>query len=519
MRNIFIVLLTCSIFSLQAQDSLVSKKFSFGGYTKEFAIGGTQINDNRAMLFNITSNCVTGTCQHGLGMALISDNGQLIRSAAFGHTINDFDVVEAYKSSDGHCMALGNSTNDVVILQKIDTNLNLVWNKSIPLDPAVDQSDIYIYAAAEIDSRNQVLYANQWFTFDQAGNTVRSKKYVNGFNANSKFDLSAMKKVTANRYAIGGHICDASGFDSDPFMMITDSLGTIIKSKKYKVPSSPYTDQISAIFVKSSNEILALGHKYNDFFMMSLDSNLNITWAKTYSGTGLAAYTHQAVQVNSNCIVVATSGLAFALDASGSVLWSKNINYGSNAKIYATDTCHFATYSTKTINNWGSGFWNKMDAQGNMALAMSAPFALTASSATFTTSTPLITDMGAATTTLTSIPFTVVNTVQAVDSAKVQIASASNCNAEPSVLGTLQGMDQNISVYPNPAHNVLHFNFTYNTIGKYEIRILDISGKMLTIHTNLHGNNSIDISGLRGGLYFYEVLMNGVVTTGKFLKY
>jgi len=141
-----------------AQDSLVSKKFSFGGYTKEFGIGGTQLSDNRAMIFNITSNCVTGTCQHGLGMALISDNGQIIKSAAFGHTINDFDVVEAYKSADGNCMALGNSTNNIVILQKMDTNLNILWNKTIPLDTGIAQSGLYLYAAAEIDNHNQVLY-------------------------------------------------------------------------------------------------------------------------------------------------------------------------------------------------------------------------------------------------------------------------------------------------------------------------------------------------------------------------
>ena len=218
---IFAILISSNF--CKAQDSLVSKKYSFGGYSKEFGIGAAQINKDRAMLFNITSNCVTGTCQHGLGMALISYNGQLLKSAAFGHAINDFDVVEAYGSSDGSCMTLGNSTGDIVILQKIDTNLNIVWNKALPLDASVDQSGLYLNALQEIDNKHHVLYANQWLTFSNAGTLLASKRYFNGFNAKSRFDLSAIKKLNSNRFVLGGHICDAAGFDSETINIGSES--------------------------------------------------------------------------------------------------------------------------------------------------------------------------------------------------------------------------------------------------------------------------------------------------------
>jgi hypothetical protein len=519
MRTVLITIFSFLTIISTAQDSLISKKFSFGGYTQEFGIGGTQISDNRAMLFNITSNCVTGTCQHGLGMALISDNGQLIKSAAFGHAVNDFDVVEAYKSADGNCMALGNSTNNIVILQKMDTNLNILWNKTIPIDTGIGQSGIYLYAAAEIDNHNQVLYGNQWYTISKTGTTIRSKRYLNGYAASNKFDLSAIQKLTTNRYAIGGHICDVSGFDSDPMVMLVDSLGNKLKSKKFMMPNSPYTDQISAIYIKSDNEILAFGNKYNDFFMMSMDSNLNLNWTKTYTSTNFSAYTNQVTKVNSNCYVIVGSGVVFALNAQGTTLWAKTIDFGLKPNVYATDTCHFATYSTKTINNWGSGYWNKMDAQGVGAANISANITLTATSVNLTSATPNIVDKGSSVMMSTSIPFSVVATVQATDSAIIKMPSTSNCGSKPNEILESIAAQNIFNVFPNPTTQFITFEITNNNQTNIEIEIADICGKKINSYNSTNSTLQINLSNMPNGIYFYQVKMNKQsIQNGKFLK-
>jgi len=519
MRIVSLIIFCFLYITSFAQDSLVSKKFSFGGYTKEFGIGGTQLSDNRAMIFNITSNCVTGTCQHGLGMAVISDNGQIIKSAAFGHAINDFDVVEAYKSADGNCMALGNSTNNIVILQKMDTNLNIVWNKTIPKDTGISQSGIYLYAATEIDNHNQVLYGNQWFTISKTGTTIRSKRYLNGFAASNRFDLSAIQKLNNNRYAIGGHICDVSGFDSDPMIMIVDSLGNKLKSKKFIMPNSPYTDQISAIYIKSDNEMLAFGNKYNDFFMMSMDSNLNLNWTKTYTSTNFSAYTNQVTKVNSNCYVIVGSGVVFALDAQGTTLWAKTIDFGLKPKVYATDTCHFATYSTKTINNWGSGYWNKMDAQGVGAANISANITLSATSVNLTSATPNIVDKGTSVMPTSSVPFTVVNTVQATDSAIIKMPSASNCSLKPNAIDETNAVPNNFNVYPNPTTQFLTFETSNNNQSNFEVEIADMCGKKINSYNSTNSTLQINLSNMPNGIYFYQIKMyKQFIQNGKFLK-
>lgn len=519
MRNLFLFIFCLTTIVSTAQDSLVSKKFSFGGYSKEFGIGGTQLSDNRAMIFNITSNCVTGTCQHGLGMALISDNGQLIKSAAFGHNVNDFDVVEAYKSADGNCMALGNSTDDVVILQKMDTNLNIVWNKTIPKDTGIGPSGIYLYAASDIDNHHQVLYGNQWFTISNTGSIIRSKRYLNGYDASNRFDLSAIQKLTTNRYAIGGHICDVSGFDSDPMVMIVDSLGNKLKSKKFIIPNSPYTDQISAIYIKSDNEILAFGNKNTDFFMMSMDSNLNLNWTKTYTSTNFNAYTHQVTNVNSNCYVIVGSGVVFALNAQGTTLWAKTIDFGQQPKVYATDTCHFVTYSTKTTNNWGSGYWNKMDAQGTGAANISANITLTTTSVTLTSAIPNIVNMGSSVMPSSTVPFSVVTSVQATDSAIIKMPSASNCGLKPNAIAETNAAQNFIKVYPNPVSQSLTFEAINSSQTNYKIEIADICGKKINSYNFTNSTLQIDLSNIPNGIYFYQIKTNNqAIQNGNFLK-
>jgi hypothetical protein len=507
LRIIIALFVSSSI--LHAQDSLVSKKFSFGGYGKEFGIGGAQINKDRAMLFNITSNCVTGNCQHGLGMALVSDNGQLIKSAAFGNAVNDFDVVEAYGSKDGTCMMLGQTIGTSLIFQKLDTNLNILWNKNIPLDAAISQSGLYLYAAKEIDNKHEVLVANQWCTFDNLGNLIRSRKYLNGFNATNKFDLSAITKLAANSFVVGGHICDVAGFDSDPFLMLTDSLGNKLKSKKYQISASPFTDQITAVLNNGANEILAFGHKFNDFFMMSLDSNLAINWAKSYTAPNLNAYTHQITKVNANCYVAVGSGVSFAFDASGGILWSKSIDFGSQPKVFATDTCHFAIYSTKSINNWGSGYYNKMDAQSNAAIQNFVNIPLLAINMPVVAYTPNIIFGGSTSAALGSINFTIVPSIKAVDSASVMIKSNANCDIEiPNNTNNII-KERTLEIYPNPSNGI--FNIKNKSVNF--VRVYNTMG--LNIYSSRLVSNQINLTTLPKGNYYLQLFSNEDVVIKK----
>lgn len=82
-----------------------------------------------------------------------------------------------------------------------------------------------------------------------------------------------------------------------------------------------------------------------------------------------------------------------------------------------------------------------------------------------------------------------------------------------SVNGTKQVISQNISIYPNPAHNTL----VVHGINEYEsIRFTDITGKSSTL--TVRENNQIDVSQLVRGIYFLSIDNHGeICKLGKFI--
>lgn len=70
-----------------------------------------------------------------------------------------------------------------------------------------------------------------------------------------------------------------------------------------------------------------------------------------------------------------------------------------------------------------------------------------------------------------------------------------------------------ISIYPNPASNVLYIN----TVNKVEVVIYDTQGK-LVISKHVDANNTIEISALKSGIYFVKVLSDGRISQHRLIK-
>jgi hypothetical protein len=63
-----------------------------------------------------------------------------------------------------------------------------------------------------------------------------------------------------------------------------------------------------------------------------------------------------------------------------------------------------------------------------------------------------------------------------------------------------------VTVYPNPAGDEVHFRFE-NTAGEGSIVICDVLGKQVrAVNASLSGTVSMDIRGLKQGLYYYRIL-------------
>jgi photosystem II stability/assembly factor-like uncharacterized protein len=73
-----------------------------------------------------------------------------------------------------------------------------------------------------------------------------------------------------------------------------------------------------------------------------------------------------------------------------------------------------------------------------------------------------------------------------------------------------------VSIYPNPARDILNFTTTDNT-SINNVSILDISGKVV-LNSNNFNSNSVDISKLQSGVYFVKFSSDEKSIVKKFIK-
>lgn len=73
-----------------------------------------------------------------------------------------------------------------------------------------------------------------------------------------------------------------------------------------------------------------------------------------------------------------------------------------------------------------------------------------------------------------------------------------------------------VTVYPNPANELLHFSAVGNA--PFAVRVYDLTGQLLQTETLINGG-ALDVSGYAPGIYLYELqFANGDTQKGKFVR-
>ena len=73
-----------------------------------------------------------------------------------------------------------------------------------------------------------------------------------------------------------------------------------------------------------------------------------------------------------------------------------------------------------------------------------------------------------------------------------------------------------ISVYPNPATNILNIKIGNNDV--QTINIIDMTGRVINTISVSNEIETLDVSGYENGVYFYQVIKNGeAIKTEKFI--
>jgi hypothetical protein len=97
-------------------------------------------------------------------------------------------------------------------------------------------------------------------------------------------------------------------------------------------------------------------------------------------------------------------------------------------------------------------------------------------------------------------------------------ASNGNCSDihtfEVLVTGISEWMTSNISLYPNPAHDMVNLECPINS----NVQLLNVTGQTIQVITNSNNKEIIDINQLNTGVYFIRVVSNDNVSILKFNK-
>jgi len=78
---------------------------------------------------------------------------------------------------------------------------------------------------------------------------------------------------------------------------------------------------------------------------------------------------------------------------------------------------------------------------------------------------------------------------------------------------------QTISLYPNPNNGTFTLSYSQLSIPNSQFEIIDVLGRTVYTHyIYIEGKETIDVSGLSNGVYFYQLINNTETCRGKFVK-
>ena len=508
-------------------DSLAFKAYTMGGGNRESGQLGIRLDSRQSVLFNITSNCNTAQCQHGMAGIRIDNNGNMIHARKIGSAVLDVDPRTAIYTSDKHILLVGSYTTDDRLLLKMDTMFNVVWTRMIDLKPTYDvtvaDDDI-----KELNGRYYLVMGNQFVKLDTAGNVLLCKHFgalPNNPDPDNEVNFYTMQQLGPDRFFVAGSIIDdaqTSNFSDYGLVAIIDTNGTVLKQKKIDA-GAPYDDVITHAFKVSNNQIKVFGHWDNSVYMADVDSNLAVSNAKKLSGANI--YNHSVCYNGTDRFLVSayqntTKTYAFAVDNNGAVLWSKGLNNGAgyfNTSCYRLSDCAFAIYGSTTVNTAvaNKGFWMKLNENGlSASTSMESPLTITATALTATATACNLVDSGQWQTNFTSENFIFDNTAIS-DSLFHRAVNPISCPEVNSVHEIAKESEGELCA-PNPFSGSMSIggDWELNKIGS--LRVYDITGRTIYSAERVSSKN-ISFDGEVKGLVFVKWEYEGVVYVQKMI--
>jgi hypothetical protein len=404
------------------------------------------------------------------------------------------------------------------------------------------------------------------------GDTLWSKSYGGTWGDGGK----SVKQTADSGYIITGFDWDDNGLNLNVFVIKTNSIGDTTFTKKFRVTN---TDNDAGYSVQQTTDggyiICGYCGEFNidstlKVYLIKLQSNGDTSWTKTYGGGSGANVGYSVQQTTDGGYIIAGETNSFGAggvdvyliktDSLGDTLFTKTYggagNETANSVQQTTDggyiICGYTTsfgaggadvYLIKT-DNLGDTLWTRTfggtgdDVGNSVQQTTDGGYIITGSTTSFGTSTniyliktdaegnkasPCYTNNAATiignTTTQVVRPPTIVGSGAIVTSPPTIIGGGDTVTTICFTVGVEELKTSNASalIYPNPNDGSFTISYHLSSLGN-ELLIKDIFGRTVysSIITSQEGTQSINVSSLSNGIYYWEIVsINGIEGKGK----
>jgi hypothetical protein len=392
--------------------SAVSFAKTYGRTSYDYAYSVQQTSDGGYIVAG-------GTISFGAGdIFLIKTdiNGNKIWAKTYGGTSDD-TASSVQQTSDGGYIVVGYTRSfgagdfDIFLI-KTDANGNVQWaktygGKSFEEAFSVQQtSDGGYILAGRTYSFGAGGYDVLLIKTDANGNIQWAKTYG---GANHDWTYS-VQQTSDGGYIVAGYTASFGAGWGDIFLIKTDANGNIQWAKTYGE-----TDGDEAYSVRQTSDggyIVAgttwsFGAGWGDIFLIKMDANGNIQWAKTYGGTDYDwAYSVQQTSDGGYIVAGWTSSFGagyrdiflIKTDANGNIQWAKTYGGKSFEEAFSVQQTSdggyiLAGWTSSFGAGYGDIFLIKTDADGNIgscSIVQNVNPTVTTPSPTVTTPSPLV---------------------------------------------------------------------------------------------------------------------------------
>jgi ribosomal protein S11 len=442
-------------------------------------------------------------------------NGNIQWAKTYGGA-NGEGAFSVQQTSDGGYIVAGGTRSfgagwyDIFLI-KTDANGNITWAKTYGGTGYDEASSVqqtsdggYIVAGytSSFGAGGDDIFL---IKTDANGNVIWAKTY----GGTSWDEAFSVQQTSDGGYIVAGWTYSFGAGDANIFLIKTDANGNIIWAKTYGGANG---ERASSVQQTSDGGYIVAGWTYSfgagdaDIFLIKTDANGNIIWAKTYGGTGYDEAS-SVQQTSDGGYIVAGGTRSFGAgdadifliktDANGNITWAKT--YGGTGYDEASSfqqTSDGGYIVAGITESFGAGSWDafliKTDANGNIGscgIVRNVSPAVGTPSPTITTPSPSI-----------SSPSPAVNSISPT------ITSPTLTVSEPcplSISESCQPVSGIITLYKG--------GIKVSGFGEFEVKVYNVSGGIVK---SIKGKGEVKLD-LSRGVYFVEVVSGGKVIREK----